>query len=154
MILKITEKDERYIDELIRYIRKSDVEEYEQTGLEESFSDAVYLSVRNSEECYCLFDKKHRVIAIYGVSEPVVTGGRLIWALGTDLIDKNKRTFGRESKRAIARWKKKYNCLWNVVAVSNKTTVKWLAWLGVEFGRETEINGNMFIPFCLSRGDD
>ncbi len=156
MIKKITVDDKNYIDELIRYIRASDVDEYAQTGLEETVPDAVYRSVRESEECYVLLDKKERVIAIYGVSEPLLVGGRLVWALGTDLVDKNKKSFTKATKRALRQWVREYGLLWNTVAVSNSKTVKWLEWLGVEFGNETTINGNRFLPFCIykDKGDD
>ncbi len=156
LVKKITVEDVEYIEDLIRHLRASDIDEYAQTGLEETVPEAVYRSVRESEECYCLLDKNERVIAIFGVSEPLLVGGRLVWALGTDLVERNKKSFTKATKRALRQWVREYGLLWNTVAVSNQKTVKWLEWLGVEFGNETTINGNRFLPFCIykDKGDD
>lgn len=155
MIFKITEYDTHYIDDLIANIRESDYKEYEQMGMELSFHKAVYESVKTSIECYCLTDRIGKVIAIFGASKEVPTGGRIVWALGTDLVDHNKKTFMKATKHTLNEWVDKYGLLWNSVAVWNDKSIRWLKWLKAEFGKPILQNGHEFLPFlvCKKKGE-
>lgn len=148
-IVAITERDIDYINDLIANIRDCDVKEFLEMGINESFSESVFESVKTSIECECLLDDKNNVIAIYGVSIPVPTGGRVVWALGTDLIESNKKTFIKATKRALYSWVARYGLLWNNVAIWNKKSIRWLKWLNASFGDVVVINGYEFLPFVI-----
>ena len=69
---------------------------------------------------------------MYGVI-PEDNGGR-IWMLSSKNIRGHARSVCKISRKEINRLKAEYKMLYNIVDYRNKLTIKWLSWLGFQFG--------------------
>lgn len=70
------------------------------------------------------------------------------WMLGTDGIMEARWQFLRESAYWLNQIKQDYDILWNRVHSKNTVHIKWLKWLGFDFGDEVVYpSGEVFINF-------
>jgi hypothetical protein len=76
-------------------------------------------------------------------------GSGVVWLITTDLVEKHTRGFLEESRRAFARVKPHYDCLFNYVDQRNRRAIRWLQWLGFKMS-DPVIYGvfrRPFLPF-------
>ena len=67
-----------------------------------------------------------------------------------DLIKKSKRDFIRHSKNWVEELVKITDgCAGNIVYKYNRLAVRWLRWVGANFLKEIEINGEPFYQFII-----
>jgi hypothetical protein len=72
-----------------------------------------------------------RAEAVYGVTAHTILGSRGIpWMLATDVVQRVPRLFLRSSRICFATMMHDFDYLENYVLSENKTSVKWLKWLG------------------------
>ncbi len=85
---------------------------------------------------------------MFGVA-PVAVLNRIgaPWLLGTDDIHRIRRPFIRECRGYVDRMLETYPTLQNVVDARNKTSIRWLKWLGFQMKPVVEVNGYDFYPF-------
>lgn len=68
-------------------------------------------------------------VCMYGVNKG------LVWLLGSDRLLENKTRFARQSLIERDRLLSMYPVLTNIVHLNNTIHVRWLKWLGAEFGQ-------------------
>ena len=85
------------------------------------------------------------VLCIFGVVKEG-RGGR-IWMLSSRNIEGHARAVCRLSIREVRKFKQDYRVLFNIVDERNTMTIKWLDWLGFQFGKSHTINSHSFKEF-------
>ena len=130
---------------VVQDLRTADYEEIMALGVDPT--EALHFGYVHGE-CYSGV-KDNRVLFMFGVI-PEGTAGR-IWLLGTNEVSSNYVGFCRLSKEWVPRLLPRYTMLFNIADVRNKMTIKWLQWLGFEFGKSFTIGpeGHQFKEFCL-----
>lgn len=88
-------------------------------------------------------------IGMVGVSNKSLLGNKgNPWLLGTDKLTESTRLFVQFSKLLLKNMSKGYSRLENYISVENKSTMRWLKFLGFEFGEQIKsVTGVMFIKF-------
>ena len=132
----------RYIGENMRAADRQEV-----WASSHALPDAATMeSFRRSLECWTgVVDGEP--ICIFGVAPvSLVTGYAAPWMLGTDQLERNAVKFLRGSKEVVAGWKRDYRHLFNYVDARNKTSIRWLKWLGFEL-EEPAPYGAEKLPF-------
>lgn len=119
--------------------------------------DPIYTEIRESiemsDECWIGVDRRNRdLIAVWGIREVEGRRGRLIWCLGTYLMDKYWMSFASESRKIIKRWAGRYGVLYNAVGAFNKDSIRWLEWCGAKFDEQVPIGIEYFLPFRIEGG--
>ncbi len=86
---------------------------------------------------------------MYGVV-PEGNNGR-IWMLASDKLKHHARGLCVQSKIELDSLKQNYSMLFNIVDERNKMTMKWLKWLGFEFGQSHALgqDNQLFKEFYL-----
>lgn len=90
------------------------------------------------------------IVGIFGVSaQGVLSSTGCPWMLATPLIERRdvKREFIAGSRVALGWLAQDFSRLWNVVSVENRAAIRWLGWLGFEFGDVVDVNGQPFRYF-------
>jgi len=92
---------------------------------------------------------KDRPIAILGLT-PYNDNVSMIWLVGSNEIVDIQIPFLRNSLKWVKAFHELYPVLFNFVSVQNELHIKWLKWLGFEFGKiqpEFGLNKQPFIEF-------
>ena len=93
-------------------------------------------------------------VLVWGAS-PVGRGFWGIWLLGTDALDRHKKTLFKESRKFISALLEVTSArgLINMTLEKNELHQRWLSALGADFGNPGPWgkNGEMFIPFIIKR---
>jgi hypothetical protein len=77
------------------------------------------------------------VLACWGVQPPSLLSDRAyIWVWTSEHLQSHVFMFIRHSQRAIADMLLEYQTLYGVTVAGNDRAVRWLKWLGAEFGPE------------------
>lgn len=98
---------------------------------------------------------KDRPIAILGLT-PYNDNTSMIWLVGSSEIVDIQIPFLRNSLKWVKAFHELYPVLFNFVSVQNELHIKWLKWLGFEFGKtfpEFGLNKQPFIEFYKIRED-
>lgn len=69
------------------------------------------------------------------------------WLVGTNALLRHRREFVRVAPQVVAWLQQAYPVLVNAVNCRNAVAVRWLRWLGFEFGEAFALNGERFAPF-------
>ena len=101
-----------------------------------------------SEKCYSIKTRDYMLIASFGVCPTDDPKVGCAWLLGTDLMPTIKKTFVKHSKEYLDELMGDYDYLTNIVSMNNKLSVRWLTWLGAEFG---ESHGSAYRRFIINR---
>lgn len=101
-----------------------------------------------SEKCYSIKTRDYMLIASFGVCPTDDPKVGCAWLLGTDLMPTIKKTFVKHSKEYLDELMDGYERLTNIVSMNNKLSVRWLTWLGAEFG---ESHGSDYRRFTINR---
>ena len=94
------------------------------------------------------------IVGIFGVSaQGVLSSTGCPWMLATPLIERHdvKREFIAGSRVALGWLAQDFARLWNVVSVANRAAIRWLGWLGFEFGETIAVSGHRFRYFRMTR---
>jgi hypothetical protein len=110
--------------------------------------EACEQSYELSEKCYSIKTDEYMLIASFGVCPTDDPKVGCAWLLGTDLMPTIKKTFVKHSKEYLDELMGDYAYLTNVVSMNNKLSVRWLTWLGAEFG---ESHGSDYRRFTINR---
>lgn len=88
-------------------------------------------------------------IGMVGVSNKSLLGNKgNPWLLGTDMLTDSTRLFIQFSRLILKNMSEGYSRLENYISVENKPTIRWLKFLGFEFGEQIEsVTGVKFIKF-------
>lgn len=108
---------------------------------------ALSLSFRKSTICMvALFDGQPEVI--FGAGDlSILTRLGAPWMLGSDAIERHRVEFLRGSVHWRGQLLRRYDVLRNIVDCRNKTAIRWLRWLGFQFGEPFDHRGYRFMMF-------
>ncbi len=157
-------REEYLRDEIsVRRMKKSDVD-YLKDHLKKEDVDEIYASHHHSPEealrlCYedsiaAWTVSNGHPLCVFGVYSAHVLGDEaVIWMLGTDDLQKIQRRFLRHSKYYVQVMLGFYPTLFNFVSIKNKTSIKWLSWIGAKLEPPAPygIEGEMFQKFTFKR---
>lgn len=78
-----------------------------------------------------------KILAYWGVQPPSLLSDRAyLWLQTTEHLREHVFVFIRYSQRAVASMLQEYSILYGHTVVSNTHAIRWLRWLGAEFGPE------------------
>lgn len=116
-----------------------------------SVVDALRASVECSEFVQIAYVDDKPVV-IFGVNRLDASCGS-VWLMATNEIDNVNREFIRQSKVKLDEMFDKTGCesLKNIVLVKNDLHVRWLKWLGFDFGSLVVYNGHEFLQISKNK---
>lgn len=83
----------------------------------------------------CIGTNEDRLICAWGLIPPsLMAEEALLWMYSTDEIDNNQFLFVRNSQRAIENALKEFSVIKGYTDPASSRSVRWLKWLGAEFG--------------------
>jgi hypothetical protein len=111
---------------------------------------ALLASLRRSTHAWtCLVDGTPA--CIWGVGPLSLAGGQgCPWMLGTAQVGRHRREFLRQSRLFLRQMLETYDELENVVDARNRSSLRWLAWLGFTIA-PAEPYGFLGLPFHAFR---
>lgn len=146
MILEVVRSEAAHGTWLALHLREADRQELS-AGSGETPAQAITRGLEASCESWTILAPEGP-IAMFGVC-PLVTGCAAVWLLGSDGIKTHYREFARRSQGIFDDLADRYGLLTNLVHPENTLHLRWLQWLGCEFGTATAhpVSGEPFIPF-------
>lgn len=88
------------------------------------------------------------VACVWGVIQQTILSDRAyLWLLATELIDDHKFIFIRHSQRCVETLLGRFSLIVGHCHVHNARAMKWLKWLGAEFG---DLDG-LKVPFQIRK---
>lgn len=95
------------------------------------------------------------LVGIFGIStEGILSNTGCPWLLATTAIEPHKRVLVEGSPVALDWLAQDFTRLWNVVSIENRAAIRWLRWLGFEFGdRPVLVRGHAFRHFWMEKVD-
>ena len=149
-----TKEKKALISELVENMRTVDKQEMEGMGF--TTVQGAEVSIYETSPVYVARGKDGKLIACWGLQ--ILMGQKkntfIIWALGTDELNKYRKSFVKESSAIINRWVELYGELTNTVACFNKRAIAWLKWQGAEFSEPRKFNGEDYVDFVIRRKRD
>jgi hypothetical protein len=95
---------------------------------------ALFDSFSNSVLCFTI-EVNETPIAMFGlVPHAALSRVAIIWLLASPELEKVQRAFLRQSRYFIELLLDHYPLLFNYVDIHNAVSIKWLKWLGADFG--------------------
>jgi hypothetical protein len=119
---------------------------------------ALEQSRLHSDPCFAAIDSEGRVMALFGASpHPRLPEVGTVWLLGSITLMQNRFGFLRAAPFWLNRLHSRYRVLGNLTDARNVLHLRWLKWLGFEFGERIEKFGfeqRPFIPFRRVAADN
>lgn len=103
------------------------------------FLGELLASLKESEECSaCLVDG--RAMAVFGVERriDVLDSIRCVWLIMSAEAEQHKVFIGKQTKRVLYAYLRRYPRLFNWVDAGNEDIIRWLKWLGADLAGPTE----------------
>lgn len=142
-------------DELIASIRE--IDKYEMEGMGFTTKRGVMASMADTSLVFVArANDNDKLIACWGLVTLVgqEKNTNIIWALGTNEIERFRKSFVKESDKIIKRWLDLYGELTNTIATKNKKSIAWLKRLGAEFYNTRTIKDVEYMDFVLRKKGD
>lgn len=124
-------------------LRREDAEEIRISTGQEPL-DVLRDGLKMSRPCR-VFILNGELCGISGTVPSFASG--TVWMLGTPGIERYARTFLRHSRAEFARVIEGYRYVQNYVWAENALHIRWIKWIGCEFGNLHTINGQPFLHF-------
>lgn len=85
-------------------------------------------------------------VCAWGLVPPTLISDRAyLWLYVTDKVEEHKFIFVRWSQRVMEELRQRYPTIYGVCEVSNSRAIRWMRWLGAEFGHpEAKV-----VPFVI-----
>jgi len=120
------------VEKLMGRLRRSDVDEVWACG-HRTPEDALLFSMYASILAFTV-ERKRTPVAMFGIAPDTITGtAASVWLLGTNDINKFKKTFMLLSRSFIPFMQRLYPVLYNWVDERNTVSIAWLQRCGAEF---------------------
>lgn len=148
-VLPVTADD---VPAILPLVRQADIDEITEAlgiPMEEALLDAVTDSL-NAKKIVV----NGQVVAVFGDATHSILGSIGIpWLISTVHVEHNARAFLRVCKPEVQGMLTRHHHLINYVDARNTAAIRWLKWLGFEFGPATPYGpkGFPFYPFTLNR---
>lgn len=139
---------EQHAKELAPLLRHEDSLEVGAYGFQSN--EASLLNALNKDDItITALDAEGAPFAMLGVGQ--TKDMPYIWLLGSAGVKDNWYVFAKASKELLPYLIKDYPVVTNLVLKDYTASVRWLKWLGAQFIREVELEGQMFYEFILKR---
>jgi hypothetical protein len=98
-----------------------------------------------SEALHCPLQYNHKTMTALINGKPLCmfgtvgiddTNDAIVWALGSDLINKHKKSFYKASLKVVHMLQGDYKTIWNIVPYDHLETISWLQKLGFTVAEE------------------
>ncbi|KIQ60178.1 hypothetical protein [Pseudomonas fluorescens] len=148
-VLPVTAED---VPDILPLVRQADIDEITEAlgiPMEEALLDAVTDSL-NAKKIVV----DGQVVAVFGDAIHNILGSIGIpWLISTVHVERHARAFLKVCKPEVQGMLTRHNHLINYVDARNTAAIRWLKWLGFEFGPATPYGpkGFPFYPFTLNR---
>lgn len=94
-----------------------------------------------------------RPVAAWGLVPPTILSDRAyLWLYSTPAVEDHKFLFIRRSQIVMEEMQRLYPTIYGVCEIGNDRAIRWIRWLGTEFGIPGSIPG--MIPFVIQRKGD
>lgn len=107
--------------------------------------EGILSSIRVSLKAWTVFDAAEAGCVI-GYWAPIVGQTACPWMITTDVVERHRIAFARNSRKVIAEMQKEYPRLVNYVDARHQVCIRWLRWLGFTI-HEAEAFGPLGMPF-------
>jgi hypothetical protein len=88
------------------------------------------------------------LVAVWGLIPPTLLSNQAyLWMHATDAVKDHTFLFVRHSQRMVERMLKHYETIVGHCVISSKDSIRWVKWLGGEFG---DYDGQL-VPFTIRR---
>lgn len=143
----------KLVVELLDDIREQDKEDLLASGNDEAF--AVIGSIRLSEKVLVYRGEDGKLLCILGVGLPSWQSvGRGVWMIGTNELYNGyvKEVLVKEGYYVFHKFAQEYGLIHNVVYEKNKTSIRYLKYLGAVFLTEAKVtaDGKKFCQFYMT----
>ena len=125
MVFKQRDAKDSDLTYLSNNLRKADRNEVISCLNGEYYYDALFISYEKSNICKVILGDDDLPLFIYGVNK-----NGLIWALGTDKINNDKKKFVKTIKQYFIHIKKNNDILFNYIDERNAEHINFLNYLG------------------------
>lgn len=148
-VLPVSAED---VPAILPLVRQADIDEITEAlgiPMEEALLDAVTDSL-NAKKIVV----NGQVVAVFGDAIHNILGSIGIpWLISTVHVERNARAFLKVCKPEVQGMLTRHHHLINYVDARNTAAIRWLKWLGFEFGPATPYGpkGFPFYPFTLNR---
>lgn len=111
-------------------------------------TEKPFTGIWNGHPC-CVFGIARINYRAFGGVRQSAKGLGAPWLLGTDGVVEARWKFLRESRGILESLERDYDVLWNQVHTRNEVHIRWLKWLGFDFGETVThpASGEQFINF-------
>ena len=132
-------------------LRPADVEELRAAGVEGDLADHLAADVEHDSMAWVAW-LNHELAVIFGAVPAPDESYAVIWALGTDAVDRHPLLFIAAADEVLRQLLGRFPVLSNLVHNRNTRAVRWLKYAGAQFSEPVTLpNGEVFIPFHLTR---
>jgi hypothetical protein len=141
--------------DLLANMRQADIDELAVIAPGVTPLACIISSIRTSDDS-CAMRLDGKLMCIFGIrAQSLTERTATIWALGTRLMDTEKRIVAIWSRHLAAHlaatlpWAEKFQ---NATTRHNVHCVNWLLWMGAQFHEPIELDdGNAILPFTISK---
>jgi hypothetical protein len=118
------------IEELAENLRDEDLEEARAYGLPPIVG--LTMSFRTSYEVWT-GRVDGELVTVFGIAKKTALSDEGVpWLMGTPLVEKYGFAFARRNKAMVKSWRERHPVMRNFIDTRNKTSIRWLKWLGFE----------------------
>lgn len=130
MRVSVTPATREDILELAGSLRPEDLEEARAYGI--PIKQGLLMSLDGSYEAWT-GRVDGDLVTVFGIAhKSALSDEGVPWLMGTDLVDKYAFAFARRNKAMVKSWRARHPVMRNFVDARNKTSIRWLKWLGFE----------------------
>lgn len=141
---RIVKAEYAHAEHVALHMRQADIDEIEAMGL--APAGAVMVSWYRAMLSWAWLVNEEPA-AVFGISAQSFTSDQgMPWAITTSLVEKHRKAFLIDSRKAFADCFGNYRYMFNVVDDRHESAKRWLRWLGFEIG-EPQPYGPHGLPF-------
>ena len=111
-------------------LRPADLDEVRATAGDEDPFWALFESWDASTRSWLIVDDTGLPIGIFGVAPHSAPGVGIAWLLGTEGIEADALSIGRQTRRYVGELNEVFPVLWANVDARNELSMRWLEWSG------------------------
>ena len=131
--IEIGKASEKHIVPIAKNMRDIDKKEISVSGVNETPYDSLQYAYNKSVKAYTIIIDDNPVVMFGVVNASLLANYGIVWCLGSDNINRIKKTFIQKSKAYIEECLKGYKYVEIYVWIENKLSIKWLKWCGFKF---------------------